>query len=60
MTTGRINQVTTFRPCIPNQIRSATPDSHNLKKSLSRSGVRQTVNEFNYNLSNRSAETHTS
>jgi len=26
MTTGRINQVTTFRPCIP---RNATHDSHN-------------------------------
>ena len=51
MTTGRINQVTTFRPCIP---KTATHDSHNMKL-LSRSGVHQMVNEFGLNLWTRSA-----
>lgn len=42
MTTGRINQVTTFRPCTP---RSATHDNRNVKL-LSRSGVHYMVNNL--------------
>jgi len=45
MTTGRINQVTTFRPCNPE---AATHDSHDPRKgSLSRSGVHQCGRRFN-------------
>jgi len=40
MTTGRINQVTTFRPHTPGDV---TPDIHNCSKLLSQSGVHQKV-----------------
>jgi len=55
MTTGRINQVTTFRPCTP---KSATHDSHD--KSLSRSGVSLIGRRFSCNLRELSAISHTS